>query len=130
LRVDFPHQEMAPWRTGEKARRAGYRETKNRLAWKLIRTVENALPGLSSAVEVLETATPLTYQDWGQRTGGSIAGWTWSADAAAGLPGKFLVETPIGNLLTAGIYAAKELFLGGVPTAMHTGAYAADLILR
>ena len=130
LRVDFPHKEIAAWRTGEKARRAGYREMKNRLAWKLIRTVESALPGLSSAVEVLETATPLTYQDWGQRTEGSIAGWTWSADAAGGLPGQFLVETPIGNLLTAGIYAAKELFLGGVPTAMHTGAYAADLILR
>jgi len=129
LRVEFPYGEMAPWRTGEKIRRAGYREMKNRLAWKLVRTVESALPGLSSAVDVLEAATPLTYRDWGQRTDGSIAGWTWSADPASLLPGAFFVETPIKGLLAAGIYAAKELFLGGVPTAMHTGAFAADLVL-
>jgi hypothetical protein len=30
----------------------------------------------------------------------------------------------------AGIYAASELFLGGVPTALHTGVMAADLILE
>jgi phytoene dehydrogenase-like protein len=51
-------------------------------------------------------------------------------DEACELPGKLLVETPIPNLLTAGINAATELFLGGVPTALHTGMLAARLILE
>ncbi len=29
----------------------------------------------------------------------------------------------------AGAYAASELFLGGVPTAMYTGILAADIVL-
>jgi all-trans-retinol 13,14-reductase len=130
LRADCPYAEMAAWRTGEKMRKDGYRENKNGLARKLIRTVENILPGLSSSIEVMDVATPLTYRDWGQRTEGSLAGWTWAADPAARLPGTLLVETPVENLFMAGIYAAKELFLGGVPTALYTGSRAADLILE
>jgi len=45
-------------------------------------------------------------------------------------PKKLLVETSIENLLLAGVYAVSELFLGGVPTALHTGLLAADLILE
>jgi prolycopene isomerase len=130
LRVSSPHEHFAEWRTGEKRRREGYREHKNQLAQRLIQTAENALPGLGSAVEVMEVATPLTYQDWGQRFQGSIAGWTWSAEQAHILPGKLLIETPIRRLLMVGIYAASELFLGGVPTSMHTASLAADIILE
>jgi all-trans-retinol 13,14-reductase len=129
LRVGFPYDRLAPWRTGEKKRRQGYRETKNRLAWKIIGTVEAVLPGLTGAVEIMETATPLTYRDWGQRTLGSVAGWTWSSEADRLLPGKLLIQTPIRNLFMAGAYAATELFLGGVPTALYTASLAADLIL-
>jgi len=46
------------------------------------------------------------------------------------LGGKILVETPVPNMLMAGIYAASELFLGGIPTAVYTGDLAADLILQ
>jgi len=129
LRTAFPFDPFAAWRTGDKLRRHGYREFKTRLARGLVETAEHILPGLSSSIEVLEAATPLTYQDWGNRRLGSIAGWTWSADKAGELPGKLLVETPVPNLLTAGIYAATELFLGGVPTALLTGTIAARLIL-
>jgi phytoene dehydrogenase-like protein len=130
LRASFPYDPFAAWRTGEKLRRDGYREFKTRLARGLVETADHLLPGLSSSIEVMDAATPLTYQDWGHRRLGSIAGWTWSADKAGELPGKLLVETPIPNLLTAGIYAATELFLGGVPTALHTGTLAAHLILE
>ncbi len=130
LRVSFPYDHFARWRTAEKQRKAGYKEYKVRLARRLVKTIENLLPGISSSIEVMEVATPLTYRDWGQRTCGSIAGWTWSAEAASILPGKLLIETPIPNLFMAGIYAATELFLGGVPTALHTGCLAADLIFE
>jgi len=130
LRVDFPHEYFAHWRTGEKRRREGYKACKEKLAWKLIETVETVLPGLASSIEVMETATPLTYQDWGNRFLGSIAGWTWSAELARRLPGKLLIETPISHLLMVGIYAASELYMGGVPTSMHTSKSAADLMLE
>jgi len=131
LRAGFPYERFAPWRIGEKKRRAGYGEFKRNLALKLVRTAEHVLPGLSGAVEVMETATPLTYRDWGGRYEGSIAGWTWAARPDAGeRAGKVLVRTPVPGLLAAGAYAATELFLGGVPTALYTGNLAADVILH
>jgi phytoene dehydrogenase-like protein len=91
--------------------------------------VETILPDLSKAIEVQEVATPLTYRDWGSRYEGSIAGWTWSPEGSGLLPGKVLVRTPVPGLFAAGVYAAAELFLGGVPTALYTGSLAADYIL-
>ena len=130
LRVGFPYDHFASWRIGDRARREGYLEHKTSLARRLIETVETVLPGLSAAVEVMEVATPLTYLDWGGRSLGSIAGWAWSAESLKAFPKKLLVETSIENLLLAGVYAVSELFLGGVPTALHTGLLAADLILE
>ena len=130
LRVGFPYDHFAHFRTGDKQRKEDYKSFKEKLASSLVRTAENILPGLREAVEVMEVATPLTYQDWGQRHFGSLAGWTWKVKNAMSLGGKILVETPVPNMLMAGIYAATELFLGGIPTAMYTGNLAADLILK
>ncbi|MFZ2053586.1 MAG: NAD(P)/FAD-dependent oxidoreductase [Candidatus Aminicenantales bacterium] len=129
LRVGFPYDHFARFRTGEKKRKEDYRTYKMGLAGKLITTAEHVLPGLESAVELIEVATPLTYADWGRRYRGSIAGWTWSAEYSREFEGKLLVETPIKHLFLAGIYAASELFLGGVPTALLTADLAACLIL-
>jgi phytoene dehydrogenase-like protein len=129
LRVGFPYERFAAWRTGEKERKEGYKEYKAGLARGLIRTVETIVPALSKAIEVQEIATPLTYRDWGSRYEGSIAGWTWSPEGSGLLPGKVLVRTPVPGLFAAGVYAAAELFLGGVPTALYTGSLAADDIL-
>jgi prolycopene isomerase len=129
LRVGFPYRHFEAWSTGYRLRKEGYGEYKRRLAEGLIRTAESVLPGLSGAIEVMETATPLTYRDWGNRYKGSIAGWTWSGPDSARLPGKLLVQTPVPGLFVAGAYATSELFLGGVPTALYTGSLAADLVL-
>ena len=130
LRAGFPYERFARWRLGEKKRRDGYGEFKKNLALKLVRTAEHVLPGLAGAVEVMETATPLTYRDWGGRYEGSIAGWTWAARPSGARVGKVLVRTPVPGLLAAGAYAATELFLGGVPTALYTGSVAADIVLN
>ena len=129
LRAGQPYSAWADWRTGEKTRRNGYREAKNRLAWSLVRTAERALPGLSTSIRFMEAATPLTYRDWGRRTSGSIAGWSWT-DRTARFSGRMLVRTPVPRLLAAGIYAATGLFLGGVPTALLTGRLAAGIVLE
>jgi phytoene dehydrogenase-like protein len=129
LRASFPYGHFAAWRTGEKERKEGYKDYKARLARNLIKTAETILPGLSGAVEVMEVATPLTYRDWGSRYEGSIAGWTWGPREPGPLSRKILVRTPVPGLLAAGVYAASELFLGGVPTALYTGSLAADYVL-
>ena len=130
LRVGFPYAHFSDFWLGQKKRKPEYREYKNRLAKSVVETAEKILPGLGSSIEVMEAATPLTYQDWGGRYRGSIAGWTWDAKNKSAAGSKLLVRTPIPNLLMAGIYAASELFLGGVPTAVHTGHTAAKLICK
>jgi phytoene dehydrogenase-like protein len=127
LRSGLSFTEFEKFWQGEKKRKPGYGELKGRLADSLMKTTEMILPGLSSAIEIREAATPLTYQDWGQRYRGSIAGWSWSPRERK-MERKLLIETPIHNLLMVGIYSASELFLGGVPTAVHTGSLAANRI--
>lgn len=129
LRVGLPYDHFLCFRTGEKRRSEDYQDYKMHLAQKLVQAAEHILPGLSSSIEVMETATPLTYADWGHRHSGSIAGWTWSAEHERAFGKKLLIETPIEHLLMAGIYAASELFLGGIPTALQTASLAADLVL-
>lgn len=130
LRVGFPYDHFSDWKIGEKKRKEGYRDYKKRLAGQLIKAAETFLPGLSSSIEVMDVATPLTYEDWGQRFRGSIAGWSWKVEGPQKLPGKLLIETPIENLLMVGMYAASELLLGGYPTAMYTGNLAAEFVLE
>lgn len=129
LRVNMPYSHFKPWRLGEKKRKEGYLEYKSKIAFKLIKTVENILPGLQSAVEVMEIATPLTYSDWGQRYEGSVAGWSRDIKKIR-LNTKLLTENPIKRLLMVGIYSVLEPFLGGYPVSMYTGTLAANLILE
>ncbi|MDI6849381.1 MAG: NAD(P)/FAD-dependent oxidoreductase [Candidatus Saccharicenans sp.] len=128
LKAGLDYKHFARFRTGEKKRVPEYKAHKTALALKLVKLAEEVLPGLSEAIELMEVATPLTYQDWGHRFEGSIAGWSWSSDKTESFGRKLLVETPISNLLMVGIYAASKLFMGGVPTAMRTGELAAHLI--
>jgi phytoene dehydrogenase-like protein len=129
LRVGFPYGRFEEYRTGDRKRTPEYKTGKLALTRRLIAAAEKALPGLGAAVEVVEAATPLTYADWGRRFQGSIAGWSWSVEYGQAFGSKLLTETPVENLLLAGIYAATELFLGGVPTALHTADLAARIIL-
>lgn len=128
FRVGFPFYHFSDFWMGEKKRKPEYREHKKQLAEAVIQTAEKILPGLSSSIEVMEAATPLTYQDWGNRYQGSLAGWTWDVKNMQSITNKLLIRTCIPNLLMAGIYAASELFLGGIPTAIHTGCLAAKII--
>jgi len=129
LRVNMPYEHFEYWKVGEKKRKEGYKEYKRSLADKLIKIVDKILPGLSSSIEVMEVATPLTYEDWGQRTHGSIAGWNRDMTKIY-LKEKALIENPFEHLLNVGIYSFLEPFLGGVPTSIYSGCLAADYILE
>ncbi len=129
LRVTMPYEHFKHWKLGDKMKKDGYQEYKKNLARKLIKTVESILPGLSSSIEVMEVATPLTYEDWGQRSHGSIAGWNRDMKNIY-MKHKSLIENPIPHLLHVGIYSFLEPFLGGVPTSIYSGCLAADHILQ
>ena len=129
IRVNMPYNHFERWRVGEKKRSKGYREYKFSLAEKLIKTTEQIIPGLSTSIQKIEVATPLTYRDWGRRFNGSIAGWSRDIKKI-NIKTKLLTETPINRLLMVGIYSVLEPFLGGFPVSMYTGQLAADLILE
>ncbi len=129
LRVNMPYSHFKSWRIDEKKRKNGYVEYKNNIAQNIIKIVEKILPGLASAIEVMEVATPLTYQDWGQRYQGSIAGWTRDLKRIR-FKTKLLFEKPIDRLLLVGIYSFLEPFLGGYPVSVYSGNMAANKILE
>ena len=129
LRVNMPYEHFEHWKIGEKKRKDGYDEYKRSLANKMIKVVENILPGISNSIDVMEIATPLTYEDWGQRSYGSIAGWNRDMTKLY-FKKKSLIENPFENLLNVGIYSFLEPFLGGVPTSIYSGSLAADYILE
>ncbi|MGA1839661.1 MAG: phytoene desaturase family protein [bacterium] len=130
LRAGFPYEHIAHFRTGAKKRRDGYKGFKDNLTNRLIAVAENVIPGLFSAIDRIESATPLTYEDWGGRYRGSIAGWTWSFGYQGVLGKRLLVRTPVKNLLMVGIYASSELFMGGMSTAVFTARCVSDWIIK
>ncbi|MFX1276552.1 MAG: phytoene desaturase family protein [Promethearchaeota archaeon] len=129
LRASMPYEYFEKWRISDFKRREGYHEHKQELVEKLIETVEEVLPGLSSSIIVKEAATPLTYRDFICRSQGSVAGWTRDIQKIR-IKSKLLSEKPFDNLLLVGIYSVLEPFLGGYPVSMYTGCLAADLILE
>ncbi|MCU0577932.1 MAG: NAD(P)/FAD-dependent oxidoreductase [Desulfobacterota bacterium] len=126
--ADYAH--FARLRPAWKKRSPLYGAYKRRLGQALIEAAERILPGLSQAVEVLDVATPLTFEERGGRSQGSVAGWSWNFEDTRDWTPRELVRTPITGLFMAGYQAFSALFLGGVPTALESGARAAEYILR
>ncbi len=129
IRVDADYRAFAPYRKGRRKRSDGYAEMKSKLAAALTRAAEAVIPGLGRAVEALDVATPLTFEDQGGRSEGAVAGWSWGHRDRAPASGVELVLTPVRGLYMAGYQAYSALFLGGVPTALAGGLRAARAVL-
>ncbi len=130
IRTEADHGHFARFRPAWRQRRAGYREYKLALGRALIEEAEKIIPGLTGAIETLDVATPLTFEEQGGRSEGAVAGWSWNvADSRESAP-RELIRTPISGLFTVGYQAFSSLFLGGVPTALESGLRAADYILE
>jgi all-trans-retinol 13,14-reductase len=106
-----------------------YYRVKERMADAVVATAERVVPGLAEATVVREVATPLTYRDWGHRSEGSVAGWSWRAGDVPEPWAQDLVTTPLPGLLSVGLQAYTRLFLGGLGTSLFSGGRAADLAL-
>ena len=107
-----------PWRRFEKDYFAGnkkeyYRE-KERIARTLIKRVEEkVIPGLSSMIQVMEAATPLTNVRFTRNPGGAIYGYPASVDNA--FMNRIENSTPIDGLyLSSGWGNNAGSYTGGI----------------
>jgi len=114
-----PYDYQNNWKTGPKGKRTEeYRKLKKEVAKQLIRMAETVIPDLEEHVEVVDVATPLTFEryTWQERGG-------WYGPALdQELPSQI---TPIKGLVLVG----SNTIGGGVPRAMLSGRQAAKSIL-
>jgi len=130
IRTEAEYSHFARFRLGWRKRAPGYEAYKTRLGRALVKEAENLIPGLGISIQVMDVATPLTFEDQGGRSGGAVAGWSWDfADFRNEKP-KELIRTPIHGLYMAGYQAFSALFAGGIPTAMESGKRAAQAALE
>jgi len=93
--------DVANWKgttVGHRGR--GYEEFKRVHAERLIRSVEEHLPGFASAIDSYYTSTPLTYLDYTGTEDGSMYGV--AKDISLGAAGRVPYRTKVPNLLLAG----------------------------
>lgn len=129
VRADYAH--FLPFRPSPGKRKPGYEAYKKSLGMGLVDEASRLIPGLTDSVEVMDVATPLTFEERCGRSEGAVAGWSWKyADTRGGQAVLELVRTPVSGLLMAGYQAFNMLALGGIPSAMLSGWRAARYVLE
>ena len=119
-----------PWRKFEADYRAGrkesYNEQKERWANILIRRAEeHIIPGLSSMIEVKETATPLTNRRYTRNPEGAIYGFEQSMDNA--YMNRIENRTPVKGLYLASAWGSPG---GGYSGALRGGELAFEKMIE
>jgi len=129
IRVAADYDHFAKYKTGLHKRAPGYVEYKTRLAQALVSEVEKVVPGLEAGILIMDIATPLTFEEFGSRSEGAVAGWSWNSPEKNFGPSE-LVLTPIAGLYMAGYQAFTRITLGGVPSALLSGLEAARCLME
>jgi phytoene dehydrogenase-like protein len=130
IRTEADHGHFSQYRSQAKRRTPSYKPYKMHLAQALIREAGRIVSGLEGAVQVVDVATPLTFEDQGGRSQGAVAGWSWDYEDTTDYEPLDLTLTPIQGLYMAGYQAYSNLFMGGVPTAITSGQKAAQCLLK
>jgi len=102
------------WRKDD---REAYKALKERVKSDLIGRAEALVPGLRSAIEYRDAATPLTYERYTKNTDGATSAWSWNPRKkfyTGGIP-KMTVATPVRNLLIGSCWVGQ---IGGIPNAI------------
>jgi phytoene dehydrogenase-like protein len=129
IRAEADHRHFLKYRPAPGKRIPAYRSFKLQLGQALISQAAQLLPGLESAIQVVDVATPLTFEERAGRTEGAVAGWSWDFENNPNQSVE-MVRTPVSGLYMAGYQAYSALFMGGVPTALSSGLRAAELLLE
>jgi prolycopene isomerase len=119
-----------PWRIFEAdylaGRKEDYRSEKERIAKILIAEAERrVIPGLSSMIEVMEAATPLTNLRFTKNPGGAIYGYEQSLDNS--FMNRLDNRSPLNGLYFASAWTDPG---GGFEPCLESGAKACDYLLK
>ncbi len=124
--VSFYTKNREFWIDARKHDRPKYREAKNDFTQKVIELLDQRLDGIKDKIEVIDVATPATFQRYTNNWMGSTQGW---------LPGKnLLAASPVGFKLPGlkNFYYSSHWNQpgGGLPIAIKTGRDVAKTICK
>lgn len=128
MRAPSQWEDFSRYRGASGKRHPAYKALKRMVARVMMERASSLLPGLLSSAEVLDVATPLTFEERGGRYEGAVAGWSWT-ETGSPTWGEELVITPVEGLYLAGHQAFSTLVSGGIPTSLLTGLRAAEYAL-
>jgi phytoene dehydrogenase-like protein len=102
-----------------------YKEEKQRIAEKLINALDKRFPGVKAQVEMIDVATPVTFERYTGNWKGSYEGWQLTPDTVT-----MTMEKTLPGL--ANFYMAGQWVMpgGGLPSGAMTGRYVTQLICR
>ncbi len=103
---------------------AAYQQTKENVVLHFLEKMSEVLPGLTRHIDVLETGTPMTMQNYTGNSGGQFMGWAYTPDQS--WEKRLAQQTPIKNVYLAGAWTSPG---GGQSGVMISGLNAAKLIL-
>ncbi|MFW9991636.1 MAG: hypothetical protein ACFFD4_06220 [Candidatus Odinarchaeota archaeon] len=109
----------------DRDRKDEYNRIKHELALRLIEKAENHIPGLKKSIEVIEIATPVTFQRYTRNYSGSYLGWANSVEQSI-LKRQGNV-TPIKNLFTASQWTFPR---GGVVASIIGGNICVNTVMK
>lgn len=129
IRVPADHAHFNAYRQSPGRRMPSYTAYKTALGRALVQESERIIPGLARGIQVMDVATPLTFEDQGGRSEGTVAGWSWDFEDNPDSHAIEFIRTPVQGLYMVGYQAYSTLFSGGIPTAVESGRRAADALL-
>ncbi|MGC9367512.1 MAG: phytoene desaturase family protein [bacterium] len=99
--------------------RAEYEKEKDQIAAKIIGALEQRYPGITSQVEVLDVATPLTFERYTGNWQGSFEGWLITPENSYTLMKRMSQTLPgLQNFYMCGQWVEPG---GGLPTSVMSG---------
>jgi phytoene dehydrogenase-like protein len=119
--------DAEPSETGSAPQHERYEAEKKDVAIKVIAGLETRFPGISDQIEVVDVATPLTYERYTGNWQGSMEGWLLTTKTMNMRGKKSMDKTVSGldNLYMAGQWVQPG---GGVPTAAESARSAIEMI--
>jgi phytoene dehydrogenase-like protein len=110
-------------------RRERYEAEKKDVAIKVIDGLETRFPGIGDQVEVVDVATPMTYERYTGNWQGSMEGWLLTTETIGMMMGRGMDKTVPGldSFYMAGQWVQPG---GGVPTAAQSGRDVIEMICK
>jgi phytoene desaturase len=121
--------EYGHWVDLQRSDRTRYEAEKKQVAAQVLECLEGLLPGIASAVEMTDVATPYTWQRYTRNYRGVSKGWLITPRHAGQAPFRALPKTLPGleNFCMAGHWVEPG---GGVPQVLLSGRQAVQIVCR